>query len=324
MVGHPATDPPEGGNTLESAIAEGARASLVGVTMSAVLAVAKLGAGIVGNSFALIADGLESTFDVLSGLMVWGGLRVSGSASTAAFPYGRGKAESLAALAVSTMLVTGGVGIAVGAAHEIVIPHAAPAFFTLPFLIGVILVKEGTYRLLSAKGRKLGSNALYSDAWHHRSDAITSLAALVGISIALIGGEGYESADDWAALVACAVILWNGGRLFRSAVRDVLDVAPPAALHDAVRAHADGVPGVMGIDLLRIRKSGLAHFIDIHVEVDPDASVRRGHDIAHHVKDALLASGLAILDVIVHVEPAPPTRGPAGDPRTSDHNGSPD
>jgi len=289
---------------LRAAVAEGTRATVFGLVASSVLAVIKLGAGILGNSYALIADGVESTLDIFSALVVWGGLRVSGANPTDSFPYGRGKAEHLAALAVATMLLAAAVGIALGALHEIIVPHEAPAAFTLPVLAGVVLSKEAIYRVLRAKGRRLGSQALSTDAWHHRSDALTSLAAFVGISIALVGGEGYEGADDWAALSACGVIAWNAVRLLRSAARDVLDVAAPEDIHSRIRQLATAAPGVEGVELLRVRRSGLVFLVDIHVEVDGGLSVRDGHEIAHRVKDGILHSELPVLDALVHIEPA--------------------
>jgi len=289
---------------LASAVAEGKRATMIGLVASAILAVIKLGTGIVGNSYALIADGIESTFDIFSGLLVWSGLRASRAAPTESFPYGQGKAEHLAALAVATMLLAGASGIALGAMHGILVPHDGPALFTLPVLVGVVLTKESLYRFLSAKGRGVGSEALSTEAWHHRSDALTSLAALVGISIAVIGGEGYESADDWAALAACVVIAWNGGRLFKAAVRDMLDAAAPDTVHDRIRQLAMEVPGVVRIEQLRVRRSGLVFLVDIHVEVDGALPVREGHEIAHRVKDQVTHSDLRVLDMLVHIEPA--------------------
>ena len=289
---------------LNEAVREGTRAAAIGVVASAVLATTKIAAGLLGNSFALIADGVESVLDIFSGLLVWGGLRMSVLPQTARYPYGLGKAEPVASLVISTVLLLAAVGIAVGAVQEIVQPQAAPAGFTLIVLIGVLLTKEAMFRTLSARGRAIGSQALQVDAWHHRSDALTSLAAFVGISVALIAGEGFESAADWAALVACAVIAYNGGRLFRVSLNEVLDVAAPTEVQEQIRAIAESVPGVDGIELLRVRRSGLALWVDIHVEVDGEMSVREGHEIAHLVKDRLLVSDLRILDALVHVEPS--------------------
>lgn len=299
----------------------GVRATIVALLVSASLAVLKIGAGILGDSYALVADGVESVLDLLSGLLVLGGLKLSASEPTAAYPYGRGKAEPLAALVVATVLVLAAVGIAAGAVHEIVTPQAAPRPFTLAVLVVVLVAKEATYRWLMWKGREAGSQAIQVDAWHHRADALTSLAAFVGITVALLGGERWVDADDWAALVACAVIAWNGVRLFRGGLRELLDVAAPREIHERVRSIASAVDEVRGIEELRVRRSGLVYLVDIHVEVDGDLTVRRGHSVGHRVKDRLLDCELPILDVLVHVEPlvegprSSPSSGSGGQPR---------
>ncbi len=277
----------------------------IGVIVSAFLAATKIAAGVIGNSFALVADGVESVLDIFSGLLVWGGLRVSAVPESERFPYGLGKAEPLASLVVSTVLLLAAVGIAVGAAQAIRSPQEVPESFTLLVLVAVLIAKETMFRVLSAQGREIGSRALKTDAWHHRSDALTSLAAFIGITVALTAGEGFESADDWAALVACAVITFNGVRLFRASLREVLDVTAPEEVRDRIREMVQAVPGVDGVDLLRVRQSGLALWVDIHVEVEGEMSVRAGHEIAHLVKNGLMNSDLRILDALVHVEPNP-------------------
>ena len=297
---------------LNHAVRRGTRVALIGVIASTFLAATKIAAGVIGNSFALVADGVESVLDIFSGLLVWGGLRVSALPQSERYPYGLGKAEPLASLVVSTALLLAAVGIAIGAAQAILGPQEVPESFTLLVLVGVLIAKESMFRVLSARGREIGSRALNTDAWHHRSDALTSLAAFIGISVALTAGEGFESADDWAALVACAVITFNGVRLFRASLREVLDVTAPGEIRDRVREIAQSVPGVDGVDLLRVRQSGLALWVDIHVEVEGEISVRAGHEIAHLVKDGLLDSDLRILDALVHVEPHPE---PHPDPR---------
>lgn len=271
--------------------------------VSAALAVLKIGTGILGDSYALIADGVESVLDLFSGLLVLGGLRLSASGPSDAYPYGRGKAEPLSALAVATVLLLAAIGIAAGATYEIVSPQAAPEPFTLFVLVIVLISKEGMYQWLSRRGRKIGSKAIEVDAWHHRADALTSLAAFVGISISLVGGDAWVRADEWAALVACAVVAWNGIRLFRSGLTELLDVTAPAAVQDRVRALAASVEGVEGVDELRVRRSGLVYLVDIHVVVDGELTVRSGHNLGHRVKDRLLHSELPILDALVHVEP---------------------
>ncbi|MCH2461851.1 MAG: cation diffusion facilitator family transporter [Gemmatimonadetes bacterium] len=290
---------------LNEAVRRGTRVAAIGVVVSAVLATTKIAAGVIGNSFALVADGVESVLDIFSGLLVWGGLRVSALPQSDRYPYGLGKAEPLASLVVSTVLLLAAVGIAIGATQEIMSPQQVPESFTLVVLIGVLIAKEVMFRVLSTHGREIGSQSLNTDAWHHRSDALTSLAAFIGISVALTAGEGFESADDWAALVACAVITYNGVRLFRASLREVLDVTAPNEIRDRIREIAESVPGVDGVDLLRVRQSGLALWVDIHVEVEGEISVREGHHIAHLVKDGLLHSDLRILDALVHIEPRP-------------------
>jgi cation diffusion facilitator family transporter len=290
---------------LQEAYARGARATAFGLVISAGLASLKIGAGVLGSSYALIADGVESVVDLFSSVMVWGGLRFSVAPRTEEYPYGRGKAESLAALLVATMLLFAAVGIAIGALSGIRNPHEPPAPFTLAVLVAVVAAKEIVFRVLLARGDEIDSVALRADAWHHRSDAITSLAAFVGISLALVEGEAWAAADEWAALLACGIIAWNGVSLFRSGLRDVLDAAAPQGIRTRIRAIAGQVDDVAGVDELRVRKSGLVYFVDIHVEVEGGLSVRRGHEIGHEVKSALMGSELPILDVLVHIEPAP-------------------
>jgi cation diffusion facilitator family transporter len=297
------SQPRTGQPKLEESAAAGIRASLAAVLISAILGAVKIVAGVVGNSYALIADGIESMLDVVSGLAVAGSLKLAAKEPSEEYPYGFGKVEPAAALVIATGLLVAAFAISIQSVREILRPHHAPAPFTLVVLLLVVVTKELIYRFLFRTGKSLGSGALQTDAWHHRSDSLTSLAAFIGISIALVAGEGYESADDWAALFAAAVIGFNGGRLLRSAWRQMIDASLPEGLVDEIRAIARGVDGVAGIDMCRLRKSGLGLWVDIHVEVHGDMTVRDGHDIAHRVKDALLASGHHVMDAVVHVEP---------------------
>ncbi len=184
--------------------------------MNIVLVIVKLVAGIAGHSYALVADAIESFTDIFSSLVVWGGLRITTKPADEEYPYGYGKAEALATAIVSLMLLGAALGIAVAAVGEILTPHHMPAPFTLAVIAAVIPVKEILYRRVLKVGSETGSTAVKADAWHHRSDAITSVAALIGIGVALLGGPGWESADDWAALVAAAVIAVNGTLLLAS------------------------------------------------------------------------------------------------------------
>jgi len=274
------------------------------IAINLVLALVKISVGVVGNSYALIADGIESTADIFSSLVVWSGLQVSSRPPDQNHPYGHGKAESLAGLAVALFLVAAAIFIAVQAIGEISSSHEPPAWYTLFVLALIILIKEGLFRRMHRVGSDLDSSSLKSDAWHHRSDAITSGAAFIGISIALIGGEAYAAADDWAALLACVVIFANGVRLLRPAMDEVMDASAPGDVKERVVELAASVEGVKAIEKCRIRKSGLGYLMDIHVEVDGEISVHEGHSIGHRVKDRLVDSSLQVSDVVIHIEPA--------------------
>jgi len=289
--------------TQSKKIGDGLQASGLAVAVNIVLAVAKITTGIVGNTYVLIADGLESTLDVFSSIVVWSGLRISRKPPDQNHPYGHGKAESIAALAVALFLLSAAFLLAFQSIREILSPQRAPAGYTLWVLATVIVVKELLYRFVFRVAHALRSTSLRSDAWHHRSDAITSLAGFVGISLALVAGPGYESADDWAALVGCAVIVTNGILLLRPALDEVMDAAVPKEVEGAVRRLSESVTGVLSVEKCRIRKSGLGFLMDIHVTVDSNLSVRKGHEIGHVVKDRLSESGLGVHDVVVHIEP---------------------
>jgi len=276
---------------------------LRGIGLNAVLAILKFAGGFFGHTYALIADGAESLLDILSSILVWAGFRVASRPPDADHPYGHGKAEPLAALSVAMFIFGAAAWIGWHAVHEIITPHRGPHWATLPLLAGIVGAKIWFSRRMRMAGEETGSTALGVEALHHYSDAITSGAAFIGISIAVWGGPAYAAADDWAALIACAVIASNGVAMTNRALRDVMDTAAPEVLENDVRSLALGVAGVRAIDKCRVRKSGLSHLVDIHVRVDGDLTVRQGHDIAHAVKDALLASTLRISDVSVHIEP---------------------
>ena len=281
----------------------GSRIALFGAVVNTFMAVGKIACGVLGHSYALIADGVESTLDVFGSLLVWVGLRFAALPPDETHPYGHGKAETLATIAVGATLLATSVLLAIESVREILTPHHAPAPFTLVVLLVVVVVKEVLFRKVSERSVEIGSMALESDAWHHRSDAITSAAAFVGISIALVGGEGYESADDYAALLACGVIAFNGIRILGPAINEAMDTAPPVHIEQGVRETALAVDGVVGLDKCRVRKMGVEFYVDIHVLVPGDLSVREGHTIAHEVKDAVRAQMPSVADVLVHIEP---------------------
>jgi cation diffusion facilitator family transporter len=298
----------EAQNQLDAASARGVRSVLLGVVVNAGLVGIKLVSGVLGNSYALIADAMESALDILSSLIVYSGLRIGSMPADREHPYGHGKAEPLAAMAVAISLLAAAVGLAIQSVREILVPHHAPEPFTLAVLVVVVISKEVMARYVHGVGEDIQSTSVKADAWHHRSDALTSAAAFVGISVALAMGKGYESADDWAALVACAIIAFNGIFILRTAALEVMDTAPDPQVEEQVRKVASSVPDVVQVEKCRIRKYGLKLAIDLHIEVDGNLSVARGHEISHQVKNALLKSTLPIEDVLVHIEPARGTK----------------
>ncbi len=288
---------------MPGSIHRGIRSAQAGLLTNAGLALIKLLAGVLGHSYALVADAIESTADIFSSLIVWGGLRIASRSADEEYPFGYGKAESLAATVVSLMLLGAAVVIAAQAAIEIRTPHHTPAPFTLIVLVLVILIKEFLFRKVFTVGSQVGSTAVKADAWHHRSDAITSAAAFVGISVAIVGGPGWQAADDWAAICAAGIIFFNGTRILRPGVADLMDHAPATALVSMVESAARSVEGVEAIEKLRMRKAGMGYFVDVHVQAEPHLSLREAHILSGRVKSAIRDALPQALGVLVHMEP---------------------
>lgn len=284
----------------------GILAAQTGLLVNAGLVVAKLLAGLVGNSSALVADAVESSTDLLGSMVVWRGLQITTKPADESYPYGYGKAEPLAAAVVSLMLLGAAAGIAFVAIREIRLPRHSPAPFTLAVLAAVVAVKEVLFRRVVAVGKETGSLAVQTDAWHHRSDAITSAAAFLGIAIAIWGGPGWEAADDYAALAAAGVIAVNGILLVRPAVADLMDRQPESEVVARIEAAAQAVDGVLATEKLRVRKFGTAYFVDIHVQADPALSLHDAHVLSGKVKSALRAAVPAVSDASIHMEPYDP------------------
>lgn len=282
---------------------QGIRSAQIGLLVNALLTIVKLVAGILGHAYALVADAVESAADIFSSLIVWGGLRISARDPDEDYPFGYGKAEPLAAGIVALMLLGAAFGISVAAIREIRTPHHAPASFTLVVLVVVIFVKELLFRRVLAVGEQVASTAVKADAWHHRSDAITSAAAFLGISVALIGGPGWEVADDWAALAAALVIVVNALRLLRPAIDDLMDKSPGADLIERIGASALATPDVRAIEKLKVRKAGLGYFVDIHVQANPELSLHDAHNLSGRVKASIRSSVTEVKGVLVHMEP---------------------
>lgn len=289
---------------LEQASRVGVRSTLVGMAINAVLAVIKGVAGVLGNSYALIADAIESAADVVTSFVVLLGVRMAGKPADANHPYGHGKFEPLAAAVVSLTLLGAAVLITVESVREILTPHHAPAPFTLGVLLAVVVIKEGLARYVGGAADSIGSVAIKTDAFHHRADAITSGAAFIGISIAVFGGTGFEMADDVAAVVAAVVIAINALILLRPALSELIDTAPAPEIAQSIRDIALKVPGVLGTHKCRVRKVGFVYFVDLDVLCDPEESIRHGHEVAHNVGEAIHSALPAVAKVLVHVEPA--------------------
>jgi cation diffusion facilitator family transporter len=280
----------------------GVRSAQLGLLVNALLAVVKLVAGLVGHSYALVADAVESSADVFSSIIVWSGLRVASRDPDDIYPFGYGKAESIATAAVALMLLAAAALIAVESIDEIATPHLMPAPWTLAVLVSVVAIKTLLSRRTHAVGAEIGSTAVKADAWHHLSDALTSTAAFIGISIALIGGRGWEPADDWAALVAAAIVAFNGFSMLRTALHDLMD-RMPLELADAVRAAAESVDGVCATEQIAVRKSGLSYRATLHVQADPSLSLHEAHILSGRVKGAIRSAVPQVAYVLVHMEP---------------------
>lgn len=267
------------------------------------LAIIKGLAGFFGNSYALIADAIESTTDIFSSLLVLFGLKYSNRPADTNHPYGHGRAEPLITFLVVGLLITSATIIAYESIMHIGTPHDLPKSWTL-IVLGVIIVwKEVSYRLVIRKSKETNSSALKADAWHHRSDAITSVAAFIGISIALILGNGYEAADDWAALFASGFILYNSYLIFRPALGEIMDEQLNDDLIKKIRQVSVKVEGIVNTEKCFVRKAGMQYHADIHATVDANITVKKGHEISHNLKDTLQKEIPELGHVIIHIEP---------------------
>jgi cation diffusion facilitator family transporter len=274
--------------------------SIIGNTS---LALIKGVAGYFGNSYALIADAIESTTDIFASFLVLFGIKYSNRPADKNHPYGHGRAEPLITFLVVGFLIASASFIAHESIINIRTPHDLPKTWTLFVLSAIIIWKEISFRLVLKKSKETNSSSLKADAWHHRSDAITSVAAFIGISIALILGKGYESADDWAALFASGFILYNCYLIFRPALGEIMDEHLYDDLVDEIRKVALKVNGIKGTEKCFIRKAGMKYHVDLHAIVDANITVKEGHEIAHDLKDTLRKEILELGHVLIHIEP---------------------
>lgn len=279
------------------------RATVTGLAVNAVLALTKLTAGIMGHSTALIADALESFTDLAASVIVWRAVVVAGRPADQNHPYGHGRAETLATAAVAVMLFGAAGLIVMGAMRRIFVPGPLPEPYTLWVLLGVVVIKESLYRWVHHEGVAVDNAAVRADAWHHRSDAITSAAAALGISVALVGGPGYEAADGWAALVGAGFIAWTAWRLMRPAAAELMDEDIAREVLAAARLAALEVDGVRAVEKCHGRKLGFGYALEMHIEVDGSMTVTLAHALAHAVEDRVRARVPRVNEVAVHVEP---------------------
>ena len=270
---------------------------------NAALAILKWLVGIFGNSYALIADAIESTADIFSSVLVLLGLKIANKPADENHPYGHGRIEPLITFLVVAFLVTSATIIAYESIINISTPHEGPKAYTLIFLGAIIIWKEISYRFVMKKSKETNSSSLKADAWHHRSDAVTSVAAFIGISIAIYMGKGYESADDWAALFASGFILYNSYQIFRPALGEIMDEHVYDDLIEDIRKVSITVNGVHGTEKCFIRKAGMKYHVDLHAIVDGTITVREGHVIAHQLKDTLREEIPQLGHVLIHIEP---------------------
>jgi len=268
------------------------------------LALIKGLAGIFGNSYALIADAIESTTDIFASLLVLLGLKYASRPADENHPYGHGRIEPLVTFIVVAFLVISASIIAYESIDNISTPHALPKPFTLFILGAIIIWKEVSFRIVLKKSKETHSSSLKADAWHHRSDAITSIAAFIGITIALYAGKGYESADDWAALFASGFILYNSFLIFRPALGEIMDEHTHHELIDQIRKVAKTVDGVDNTEKCFIRKAGMKYHVDLHARVNGNITVTEGHTIAHNLKDKLRSEISSLGHVLIHIEPS--------------------
>lgn len=267
------------------------------------LALIKGFAGFFGNSYALIADAIESTTDIFSSILVLFGLKYANKPADKNHPYGHGKIEPLITFLLVGFLVISATFIAHESIQNIRNPHALPEKWTLIVLALIIAWKELSFRIVIQKSKETNSSSLKADAWHHRSDAITSIAAFIGISMALMLGKGYESADDWAALFASAFILYNSYLIFRPALGEIMDEHFYDDLVEDIRRISLTVDGIIATEKCFIRKVGMIYHVDLHAKVNGSISVTEGHILAHQLKDTLRAEIPQLGHVLIHIEP---------------------
>jgi cation diffusion facilitator family transporter len=283
----------------------GQRVAAVGMLVSGVLAVVKVFAGITGHSTAVLADGLESAGDVFASGFVLLGLTLAAKPADADHPYGHGRAEILTGLLIGLILAAGGTLISFGSLERLGEPHPAPHSYVIWPLLASLAAKSALATFKFRHGKRMQSAALTADAWNDTMDTVSAMAALIGVGLALSDPTRFLDADRYGGFVVGLIVIATGLRVSRDTVLQLMDTMPEERLMTQIRAAAATVPGVRGVEKCFARKTGLRYHVDLHLEVDPEMTVRQSHNIAHEVRQSILLQLDWVADVLVHVEPAP-------------------
>lgn len=280
-------------------------ATWLGLSVNLGLGLAKLVGGLVGDAFALVSDAVNSLGDVVTSAAVLLALRLAQKPPDDEHPYGHTRAEAIAGSNIALLVIASALMVGWEAIQRLPRAHSVPPLWTLWIAAANVVIKEGLYRYKIRLGRRLGSSALAAIAWDHRADAFSALAVLVGLGVTRFGGPSLIFADELAALIVVAVILWSAGGLLWGSAQELMDVQADADFVASVRDAAEGVEGVAQVDKLFVRKTGMEYLVDIHIQVPGRWTVDEGHRVGHVVKDALLARFTNVRDVLVHLEPFP-------------------
>jgi cation diffusion facilitator family transporter len=281
------------------------RITLVSICVSAALAFSKLLVGWMAGSTAVVADGFESAGDVVGSTIVLFGLLAASRPPDAEHPYGHGRFETLAGLAVGVLLSGVGAGICVHAVEHLSAERAVPAAYGMWPLVASTLIKVVLSTVKFRYGRRTRSEALIADAWNDTVDILSGGAALAALGLTLLDPSRFLHADQYGGVAVGLIVIFTGARILRETSLQLVDTMPGDRLMGQIRAVALAVPGVEGVEKCFARKTGFEYHVDLHLEVDPEITVRASHDIATEVRIRLKENLDFIADVLVHVEPAP-------------------
>ncbi|MGA2135699.1 MAG: cation diffusion facilitator family transporter [Bryobacteraceae bacterium] len=283
----------------------GQRVALSGMIVSAALAAIKVTIGLMGGSQAVVADGLESFGDVFASGIVLLGLTLANRPPDWNHPYGHGRVETITGLFVGMMLGAAGVAISTNAFLHLGSVDGPPATYVVWPLIASAAVKIVLSGVKFHFGRKIRSAALMADAWHDSVDIFSALVALVAVSFTILAPHKFASADHWGAFAVGLIVVLTGLRVSRDTALQLMDTMPDSETMAKIRDVAVTVPGVQGIEKCYARKTGLQYHVDLHLEVNPEITVRQSHDIATQVRIVIKETLPWVADVLIHVEPAP-------------------